>query len=269
MTVENNVTIYNSYEQTTNNQENNTIYIAQTLFDEATDISSSSEFTGLIYNDQAVAISDSNIETLTNLFGSDFVQYEDIYIATNQAQEYMQEVEEYVLNNKNNIESSSQGELEDISSVISPELYSLLASEDSSYEEPEYIPVSDMINLNTSSTTVQQSTSTTNEESELSTDLNSTTTSTTSTQSDFSSSSISASGGTSETSSSSSTSDTDSELEELYSEQEQIEQKIANLKAKLQKAEDDEKQSINQEISSLNNQAAILSAQIQSLLTQS
>jgi uncharacterized protein YfcZ (UPF0381/DUF406 family) len=282
MTVQNDLLVYNSYDQTTNSQENDKIYLSQKLLDEAKEISSSSEYYGLVYNDKTVAINQSNIDTLTKLFGSDVVSYEDIYIATNDAEEYMKEVEEYVLNNIDTAsESVSLSDSVNIEDVLSPELYSMLDIQSTSYEEESFISINDIINLHISFDTTDEL-SQSDEESAIdsyaenstipiatnsSSSTTSSTSSTTSSTTSSSSSSTQASGGAGGASGvTQSSSDTEAELEELYERLAELEKQISELTTKLKKAEDEEIERINQQIATLNAQVASINAEIQSFL---
>jgi hypothetical protein len=247
MTVNNDVSLYDIYETTRENSQQNKLYISQQLFDEAQDISTNSEYYGLIYDQQVVAINESNINTLSNLFGTNFVQYENIYIATNEAENYMQEVENYVLNNLSGSNSSSVSLNDSVSieSVLSSELYSLLSTGDNQSEQSSFISVNDIINshiASSSATNTADSSSQTSEES--------------SEQS------------TSQTQSTTETSSSDSELQELYAQLAKLEQEMGALLSQRNSVDKNEQQNIEQQISSLNGQIATVNSQIQSLLNE-
>lgn len=262
MTINNDVSLYNIYDtETITQEERNKIYISQQLLEEAQSISENSQYTGLIYNDQVVGINESNINTLSTLFGSDFVQYQDIYIATNDAESYMQEVEDYVMSNLNTTESISVNDSVEIGSVLSPELYSLLSIGENQANNSTFISVNDIINLHISLNATGELSNTQTEDAIESYEENTEVSSSTSQSASMS--------GTTETSSSSSSStSSDTEVQELYAKLAKIEQQIADLKIEQNNSEDLDAKRLEHQIASLNNQAASITAEIETLLNE-
>jgi len=81
-------------------EDKETVYMSKGLYDEAKNANNDPNKTAVIFNNKVTAIENETLQSLKNDFPNDFKKYEDILIATN-------DVEKYLNKNSNNILNGS------------------------------------------------------------------------------------------------------------------------------------------------------------------